>query len=142
METRISFYPLLLLLEIFLRPLCSFRTWTVSILTPHRQIKGSLNGKVLTRCGRKKAQSDLVIFSLFPPLFLFMHYLCVLLSCFWVSLVLCYVLFNMFLFVCFQFCFFFLFYKKNWKIKKIQKQCVFCVHWYLYTLDGHWNKIF
>ena len=34
------------------------------------------------------------------PLFLFMHYLCVLLSYFWVSLVLCYALFNMFLFVC------------------------------------------
>ena len=38
-------------------------------------------------------------------LFLFLHYLHVLLSCCWVSLVLCYVLFKMFLFVCFQFCF-------------------------------------
>ena len=82
-------------------------------------------------------------FSLSLSLFLFMHYLCVLLTCFLVSLVLCYVLFNMFLFVCFQFCFFFFFFfKKNWKIRKIKKQCVFCVHWYFYTLDGHWSKIF
>ena len=68
------------------------------------------------------------------PSFWFMHYLCVLLSCYWVSLVLCYVLFNMFLFVCFQFCFILFFIKKNWKRKKIQKQCVFvyvctCVPW-------------
>ena len=42
--------------------------------------------------------------------------------------------------IVFQFCLFFN--KKNWKIRKIQKQCVFCVHWYLCTLDGHWNKVF
>ena len=64
---------------------------------------------------------------------------------FWVSLVLCFALLNMFLFVYFQFCIFFFSYKnfkKNWKIRKIQKQYVFCVHWYLCTLDGHWNKVF
>ena len=83
-----------------------------------------------------------------PSLFLFMHYLCLLLSCFWVNLVLCYVLFNMFLFFCFfvllllcvfffffpQFCFILFFYKNNfifWKNRKIQKQCVFYIHWYL-----------
>ena len=31
---------------------------------------------------------------------------------------------------------------KNWKIRKIQKQCVFFVHWYLCILDSHWNKFF
>ena len=49
-------------------------------------------------------------FSLF--LFLFVHYLCVWLSCFCVSPVLCYALFNMFLFVCFQFLLYFFFKKK------------------------------
>ena len=49
-----------------------------------------------------------------------MHYLCALLSCFLASLVLCYVLFNMFLFVCFQFSFIFFFYK-NKKIEKSEK---------------------
>ena len=73
---------------------------------------------------------------------LFMHYLFVLLFCFWVSLVLCIALFNMFLFICFQFFFILFFIKKKWKIRKIQKQCVLCVHWYLCTLDGHWNKVF
>ena len=58
-------------------------------------------------------------------LLLFMHYLRVLLSCFWVNLVLCYVLFNMFLFVCFHFCFVFFFIKKNVKIRKIQNSVYF-----------------
>ena len=61
--TIISFHHLLLLLEIFLKPSCSFRTWTVSILPPHCRIKGSPNGKVLLRYGRKKTLSDLVTFS-------------------------------------------------------------------------------
>ena len=30
--------------------------------------------------------------------------------------------------VCFQFCFILFFIKKNWKIKKIQKQCVFWIY--------------
>ena len=47
--------------------------------------------------------------------FLFMHYLCVLLSCFWVSLGLCYALFNMCLFICFQFLLYFVSHKKNFK---------------------------
>ena len=58
-ETRISFHPLWLLWEIFSRPLCSFRTWTVSIISPLLRIKGSHKGNVIPRCGRKKAQSDL-----------------------------------------------------------------------------------
>ena len=52
-------------------------------------------------------------------------------------LVLCFALFNMFLFVYIQFLFILFLKKKNEKIIKIQKQYVFCVHWYLYTLDGH-----
>jgi len=71
-------------------------------------------------------------FSLSPLWFL--HYLCVLLSCFWVSLVLCFSLFNMFLFACFQFCFILFFIKKNWKFTKLQKTVCFvyigiCVPW-------------
>ena len=46
----------------------------------------------------------------------------------------------------FQFCLFcfsykIIFFLKNQK-KKYKKQCVLYVHWYLCTLDGHWNKIF
>ena len=59
---------------------------------------------------------------------------------FWVSLVLCIALFNLFLFFfLFSFGLFCFSYKKM--KKKIQKQCV-CVHWYLCTLNGHWNKVF
>ena len=61
------------------------------------------------------------------------------------SFMLCFALLNIFLFVYFQFCLFCFSYKnqnQNWKIKKIQKQCMLCVHWYLCTLDGHWNKVF
>ena len=46
---------------------------------------------------------------------------------FWVNLVLCYILFNMFLFVCFQFCFilfFIIFFLKNQKNTKTV--CVLC----------------
>ena len=46
------------LLEIFLKPLCSFQTWTVSILSPHHKFKGLLKEKVLPRCGRKRGPSD------------------------------------------------------------------------------------
>ena len=54
--------------EIFLRPLCSFRTLMDSILPPYLRIKGSQKGKVLPpipKCGRKKAPSDQVTSSLF-----------------------------------------------------------------------------
>ena len=36
--------------------------------SPYHWIKGLLNGKVLPRCGRKKAPSDSVTFSLSPLL--------------------------------------------------------------------------
>ena len=49
-------------LEIFLKPLCSFQTWTVLILSPHCRFKGLINGKVLPRYGRKRAPSDSIIF--------------------------------------------------------------------------------
>lgn len=39
----------------------------VSTLPLHLRIKGSHKGKVLLRCERKKAQCDLVTFSLSPP---------------------------------------------------------------------------
>ena len=59
----------------------------------------------------------------------FLHYLCVLLSCFWVNPVLCFTLFNMFLFVCFQFLLYFVFHKsKNKNLKNTKTMCV------LYTL--------
>ena len=61
------------------------------------------------------------------PLSLFMHYLCVLLSCFWVSPILYYALFNMVLFVCFQFCFILFFIKKNKKLKNQENTKTVCV---------------
>ena len=87
-----------------------------------------------------------VIYHFFSPfLFFVLHNLSVLFF-FWVSLVV------LFCLTCFSFFFFFFLFfcviyvvfhiKKNWKIRKIQKQCVFCVHWYLCTLDSYWNKVF
>ena len=71
-----------------------------------------------------------------------MHYLFVSLSCFWVSLVLCFILFNMLLFVCFQFCFIlFIYFFKRLKNQKNTKTVCVCILWYLCTLDGHWNKV-
>ena len=92
----------------------------------------------------KKKNSKWFYHILLCSCFCLLHYLCVLLL-FWVNLVLYFVLFNIFLFVYFQF-FYILFLiqkfkKKSWKIRKIQKQCVLCVHWYLCSLDGQWNKI-
>ena len=100
-----------------------FQTWTVSILPPHRQIKSFQNGKVLPRCGRKKAPSDLVTFSLsLSPFRVFVFALLVCFAfMFRVSLVLCFALFNMFLFVYFQFCFILFFIKIKKKIEKLEK---------------------
>ena len=53
-EIKISFHSLLLLLEIFLRPSCSFWTWTISTLPPPLRIKGSLKGKVLPKMWKEK----------------------------------------------------------------------------------------
>ena len=49
---------------------------TVSLLPPHHQIKGLLDGKVLPRCGRKMAPSDSITVSLSPFLFLFALLVC------------------------------------------------------------------
>ena len=48
--------------------------------SPSPPVKSLHKGKVLPKCGRKKAQNDLVTFSLSP--FMVMHFLFVLLSCF------------------------------------------------------------
>ena len=76
-------------------------------------------------------------FSLSLSCFCFALLVCFALFFFWVRLIfmLFFVLFNMFLFG-FVFHFFFIFFSyknknKNWKIRKIQKQCVFCVLVYL-----------
>ena len=95
-----------------------------SILLPYRQIKGSLNRKVLPKCGRKKELSDLVFFFFFSPS-IFVCITCVLLSCFesvWFYAMLC---FNMFLFVCFQFCLILLFIKKKKKSEKYKNNVCF-----------------
>ena len=83
-------------------------------------------------------------FSLSPLLFFDFALLVCFAFLFWVSLVLCIALFNMFLFVYFQFWFilFFIKIKIKLKNKKNTKTVCVCVHWYLYTLDGHWNKGF
>ena len=89
-----------------------------------------------------------------PSLFLFMHYLCLLLSCFWVNLVLCYVLFNMFLFFCFfvllllcvffffpSFALFYFFIKIILFFEKSEKYKNSVCFIYIGTLDGLWNKV-
>ena len=134
-----------ILLEIFSKPSYSFRTWTVWILPPYHQFKGLIKRKVLTGCGMKRVPSDSITF-----LFL-SSYFCVCITCVFYFQILSqssfYTLLCLTCFCCFffnfaLFCFSFKNIKKFWKIRKIQKQYVFCVHWYLCTLDGHWNKIF
>ena len=80
----------------------------------------------------KRAPSDsITFFSLF--VFVFLHNLCVLLL-FWVSLVLCFSLLNMFLFVVFSFIYFCFSYKKIEKSEKYKNSVCFvyigtCVPW-------------
>ena len=73
-----------------------------------------------------------------PPFF--MHYLCVLLSCFWISLVfmICFVLTCFCLFV-FSLIYFVFHKNKNKKLKnqKNSKIVCVCVFWYFCTLDGY-----
>ena len=74
------------------------------------------------------------LFSLSSSYFCFALLVCFALL-FWVNLVLCITLFNLFLFIFFSVLVYFVFHiKKNWKIRKMQKQCVFvyigtCVPW-------------
>ena len=132
-----SFIPLRDLLKAFMFPsnLNGFNS------SPSPPYQGFAKWKGSSKVWKEKALSDLVTFSLSPFIVFGFALLVCFAFVFWVSLVLCIALFNMFLFVCFQFCLFCFSPKKNWK-KKIQKQCMFYIHWYLCTLDGHWNKVF
>ena len=67
----------------------------------------------------KKKDSKWFYHFLLSPCFCLLHYLCVLFL-FWVSLVLCFALFNMFLFI-FSFCLFCFWYKNKIKIEKSKK---------------------
>ena len=118
----------------FLSNLNGFNSFPSSSIQGYNQRKGS------SRVWKENGSKWFYHFSLSLLVFV-----CALLMCFafkfWVSLVFMLCLINMFLFV-FSFVYLFFLYKKNLKIRKIQKQCVFCVYWYLCTLDGHWNKVF
>ena len=111
--------------------------------SPSPPIQGFNQRKGSSRVWKEKDSKWFYHFPLY--LLIFVCISCVFCFTFWVSLVLYFALFNMFLFGCFFSFVYFLFHKnkkKNWKIRKIQKQCVFCVHWYLCILDDHWNKVF
>ena len=106
--------PLLLLLEIFSKPSCSFQTWTILTLPPHHRIKGSLNEKGYSKVWKKKCSKWFCHFFSLPFLFLFVLLVCFALL-FYVNLVLCIALFNLFLFVFFSVLLYFVF---SYKIKK------------------------
>ena len=112
--------------------------------SPSLLVQGFNQRKDSSRMWKENGSKWFYHFSLSLFLFLCVHYLCVLFLSFESVWFLCFVLFNMFLFSYFSvlLCFVFDIKKKikNWKIRKIQKQCMFCIHWYLCTLDGHWNK--
>ena len=113
--------------------------------SPSLPDQGFAKQKSSSKVWKEKAPSDIITFSLSPLLVFDFALLMCFAFLFWVNLVLYIALFTMFLFVYFfQFCFILFFIKiknKNWKIRKIQNQCV-CVYWYFCTLDGHWNKVF
>ena len=96
----------------------------VSTLPPYHRFKVLIKGKVLPRCGRKMTLSDSIAFlSIF---FFCLHFLCVLLY-FQVSLVLCFALFNMFLFSYFLVLLCFVFHIKKMENKKNTKTvCILC----------------
>ena len=70
----------------------------------------------------------LVCFALFFESIKFYALLCFCLTCFCL--------------IIFQFCFILFYIEKKFKNKKNSKTVCVCVHWYLCTLDGHWNKVF
>ena len=107
--------------------------------SPSPSVHGFNQMKGSSRVWKEKGSKWFYHFPLYPLVFVFIS--CV--FCFIVSQSSFYALLCLtcFCWLFFNFAFFFS-YKKNWKIRKIQKQCVFCVHWYLCTLDGHWNKVF
>ena len=151
-ETWVSFHPLLLLLEISSKSSYSLQTWIVAILPLLCRFKGSPKGKVLPRCGRKKAPSDLVIFLSLPLLFLFLHHFCVLLYYF--KIVYFFFFYALLWLTCFclfvfQFCFILiLFIKIKIKMEKLEKyknnMCFVyfdtCVPWM--AIETKFSKLF
>ena len=119
--------------------------------SPSPPIQGFNQRKCSSRVWKEKGSKWFYHFPLYP-LVLVLHFLCVLLY-FWVSLVLCFTLFNMFLFGFFSVLFIYLFFfkfEKSEKYKnsvcfmcigtcvpwmaietKFSKLCIFC------SLDGH-----
>ena len=113
----------------FLSNLNSFNSSPSPLVQGFNQRKGS--SKVW-----KKNDSKWTYYFLLSSFFCLLHYLCVLLL-FWLSLVLCFALFNMFFFVYFSILVYFVFYIKIKKKKKTEKYknsvcCVYictCVPW-------------
>ena len=96
--------------------------------SPSPPIQGFNQRKGFSKVWKKKDSKWFYHFIL-SSCFCLLHYLCVLFL-FWVSLVLCFALFNMFLFI-FNFCLFCFWYKnkiKNWKNQKIYKNSVCFVY--------------
>ena len=104
--------------------------------------QGFAKRKCFSKVWKEKGSKWLCHFSLF----LLLVFMFALLECFaflfWVSLVLYTILFNMFLFVYFSVLLYFVFHKNFKKKYKKKKKMCGCVHWYLCTLNGHWNKVF
>ena len=107
--------------------------------SPSPPVQGFTQRKCSSKVWKEKGFKWFYHFFSLLFLFLFALLLCFALLL-WVSLVLCFVLFNMFLFA-FNFVYF-VFHIKKMKNQKNIKTVYICVHWYLCTLDGHWNKVF
>ena len=109
--------------------------------SPSPPVQGFNQRKCFPRCGRKRTLSDFITF------FYLLVFVCCItcVFCLYFESVQFYALFCLTCFCLFIFSLFIYFVfdiKINKKIeksrkKKIQKQCVLCVHWYLCTLDGH-----
>ena len=90
---------------------------------PHLRFKDSLKGKALPTRGRKMVPSHSVTSSLSSSYFWFALLVCLGLL-FWVGLVLCIALFNLFLFVFFSVLVYFVFHIKIKKLKNTKTMCV------------------
>ena len=108
--------------------------------SPSPPVQGFNQRKCFPRCGRKRTLSDFITF------FYLLVFVCCItcVFCLYFESVQFYALFCLTCFCLFIFSLFIYFVfdiKINKKIeksrKKIQKQCVLCVHWYLCTLDDH-----
>ena len=111
--------------------------------SPSPSVQGFNQRKCSSKVWKKKDSKWFYHF-LLSSYFCLLHYLCVLLL-FWVSLVLCFVLFNMFLFVYFQFLFIlFLMWKKKIEKKKYKNSVCYvyigtCVPWM--TIETKFSKL-